>query len=72
MRQILQNLSKSQSARILLDSVPVPITNEGRTLVKHEAQSFWCCAQGTPGRAVQDALVLILATRAAIGPTAER
>jgi exopolysaccharide/PEP-CTERM locus tyrosine autokinase len=60
MRQILLNLSNRNPRRILLlDSPPLLITNEGRTLVKHARQIVLVVRAGhTPRQAVQDALAL--------------
>lgn len=60
MRQILRNLANRNPRRILLlDSPPLLITNEGRTLVKHAGQVVLVVRAGhTPRQAVQDALAL--------------
>jgi protein-tyrosine kinase len=60
MRQIVANLSKRNPRRIvLLDSPPLLITNEGRTLVKIAGQIALVVRAGqTPRHAVQDALGL--------------
>ena len=60
MRQILTNLSNRNPRRILLlDSPPLLITNEGRTLVKQAGQVVLVVRAGhTPRQAVQDALAL--------------
>jgi protein-tyrosine kinase len=61
MRQILKNLSTRNPRRILLlDSPPLLITNEGRTLLKHAGQVVLVVRAGhTPRQAVQDALALV-------------
>jgi protein-tyrosine kinase len=60
MRQILMNLSSRNPRRILLlDSPPLLITNEGRTLVRQAGQIVLVVRAGhTPRQAVQDALAL--------------
>jgi exopolysaccharide/PEP-CTERM locus tyrosine autokinase len=66
MRQIAANLSKRNPRRIvLLDSPPLLITNEGRTLVKIAGQVALVVRAGqTPRHAVQDALGLFDAQQA--------
>ena len=66
MRQIVTNLSKRNPRRIvLLDSPPLLITNEGRTLVKIAGQiALVVCAGHTPRHAVTDALGLFDAQQA--------
>jgi protein-tyrosine kinase len=66
MRQIVVNLSKRNPRRIvLLDSPPLLITNEGRTLVKIAGQVALVVRAGqTPRHAVQDALGLFDAQQA--------
>jgi protein-tyrosine kinase len=66
MRQIVTNLSKRNPRRIvLLDSPPLLITNEGRTLVKIAGQIALVVRAGqTPRHAVQDALGLFDAQQA--------
>jgi protein-tyrosine kinase len=60
MRQILMNLSNRNPRRILLlDSPPLLITNEGRTLGRQAGQIVLVVRAGhTPRQAVQDALAL--------------
>ena len=60
MQQIVANLSKRDPSRILLlDSPPLLITNEGRTLVKMARQIVLVVRAGyTPRQAVQEALGL--------------
>jgi protein-tyrosine kinase len=66
MRQIVVNLAKRNPRRIvLLDSPPLLITNEGRTLVKIAGQVALVVRAGqTPRHAVQDALGLFDAQQA--------
>jgi protein-tyrosine kinase len=66
MRQIVANLSRRNPRRIvLLDSPPLLITNEGRTLVKIAGQVALVVRAGqTPRHAVQDALGLFDAQQA--------
>jgi protein-tyrosine kinase len=66
MRQIVVNLAKRNPRRIvLLDSPPLLITNEGRTLVKIAGQVALVVRAGqTPRQAVQDALGLFDAQQA--------
>jgi protein-tyrosine kinase len=66
MRQIVANLAKRNPRRIvLLDSPPLLITNEGRTLVKIAGQVALVVRAGqTPRHAVQDALGLFDAQQA--------
>jgi protein-tyrosine kinase len=61
MRQIVANLCASNPRRILLlDSPPLLITNEGRTLLKIAGQVALVVRAGhTPRQAVQDAIGLI-------------
>ncbi len=61
MRQIVAELSKRNPRRLLvLDSPPLLITNEGRSLVKIAGQVVLVVRAGhTPRQAVQDALGLI-------------
>ena len=61
MRQIVADLSKRNPRRLLvLDSPPLLITNEGRSLVKIAGQVVLVVRAGyTPRQAVQDALGLI-------------
>jgi Mrp family chromosome partitioning ATPase len=60
MRQILANLCTRNPRRILLlDSPPLLITNEGRTLVRMAGQIVLVIRAGhTPRQAVQDAIAL--------------
>jgi Mrp family chromosome partitioning ATPase len=60
MRQIIANLCSRNPRRILLlDSPPLLITNEGRTLVKVAGQIVLVIRAGhTPRHAVQDAMGL--------------
>jgi protein-tyrosine kinase len=66
MRQIVTNLSKRNPRRIvLLDSPPLLITNEGRTLAKIAGQVALVVRAGqTPRHAVQEALGLFDARQA--------
>lgn len=66
MRQVLTTLSNRNPRRLLLlDSPPLLITNEGRTLVKHAGQVVLVVRAGqTPRQAVQDALGLFDAQQA--------
>jgi exopolysaccharide/PEP-CTERM locus tyrosine autokinase len=61
MRQIVADLSKRNPRRLLvLDSPPLLITNEGRSLVKIAGQVVLVVRAGhTPRQAVQDALGLV-------------
>ncbi len=59
MRQIIAQLCRSRRRIVLLDSPPLLLTNEGRTLVKLAGQIVLVVRAGhTPRQAVQDAIGL--------------